>query len=191
MNWILTGESLGKLLDCFDADHNRAGEKYEDLRRALIRFFEGRGIFFSEECADEVFNRVARRLVEGVEIRNLNAYCYEVARLVLLERIKSRENKRAPLEENLSDESAIDSGEDLEEKERRLKCLDTCLEQLPPESRALIIEYYQDDRRNRINRRRSMAERLGVRRDALANRVQRLRSKLEQCIMDCLKKEAV
>src|SRR5262245_47359441 len=191
MNWVLTEESLGKLLDCFDADHNLAGEKYEDLRRALSRFFEGRGIFFHEECTDEVFDRVARRLVEGVEIRNIYSYCYEVARLVLLERIKSRESRNISIEANISNLSATDIGDDLAEKERRLRCLDACLQQLPPESRLLITEYYQDDRRNRITRRQSMADRLGIRRDALANRAQRLRSKLEQCIVKCLKKDAV
>jgi RNA polymerase sigma factor (sigma-70 family) len=191
MNWVLTEESLGKLLDCFDADHNLAGEKYEDLRRALSRFFEGRGIFFSEECADEVFDRVARRLVEGVEIKNIYSYCYEVARLLLLERIKSHEYKNISLDENHSNRSSIDRSDEQKEKEGKLNCLDRCLLQIPPESRILIMEYYQDDRRDRIKRRQSMADRLGIRRDALANRVQRIRGKLEQCIVKCLKKEAV
>jgi RNA polymerase sigma factor (sigma-70 family) len=188
MNRSITGDSLKKLLDCFDTDHDRAGEKYEDLRRALIRFYNGRGIFFAEECADEVFDRVSRRLLEGVEIKNIYSYCYEVARLILLERLKSRENKRVPLEESVLVESMINQDDDAAEKERMLQCLDRCLQQLPPESRTLIIEYYQDSQRDRIDRRKALAKRLGLRRDALANRAQRLREKLEQCILECLKK---
>jgi RNA polymerase sigma factor (sigma-70 family) len=188
MSRSITGDSLKKLLDCFDADHDRAGEKYEDLRRALIRFYNGRGIFFAEECADEVFDRVSRRLTEGVEIKNIYSYCYEVARLILLERLKSRENRRVPLEETVLVESMINQDDDAVEKERMLQCLDRCLQQLPPESRALIIEYYQDSQRDRIDRRKALAKRLGLRRDALANRAQRLREKLEQCILECLKK---
>jgi len=186
MNRSLTGDSLRKLLDCFDADHDRAGEKYEELRRALIRFYNGRGIFFAEECADEVFDRVSRRLLEGVEIKNIYSYCYEVARLILLEKLKSHDKKRVPLEPEMR--SMINHEDDSTEKERMLQCLDRCLQQLPPESRSLIIEYYQDYKRDRIDRRKALARRLGLRRDALANRAQRLREKLEQCILDCLKK---
>jgi RNA polymerase sigma factor (sigma-70 family) len=188
MDRSITGDSLKKLLDCFDADHDLAGEKYEELRRALIRFYNGRGIFFAEECADEVFDRVSRRLLEGVEIKNIYSYCYEVARLILLERLKSKDNRRVPFEESVPVDSILDHNDDSTEKERMLQCLDRCLQQLPPESRALIIEYYQDSQRDRIDRRKALAKRLGLRRDALANRAQRLREKLEHCIRDCLKK---
>jgi hypothetical protein len=55
----LTANAFAKLLDCLSADRERAGEKYEDLRRTLIRFFEWRGAPFPEEHADETFNRIA------------------------------------------------------------------------------------------------------------------------------------
>src|SRR6516164_2606740 len=94
----LTAESFAKLLACFDLDRDRAGEKYEDLRRTLIRFFEWRGAPLPEEHADESFNRVARKRAEGLEIRNVRGYCYEVARLVCLEAFKGPDSKREPLE---------------------------------------------------------------------------------------------
>src|SRR5437870_12644858 len=94
----LTSEAFAKFLACLDADGQRAGEKYEDLRRTLIRFFEWRGAPFPEEHADETFNRVARKLGEGVQIKNVGGYCYEVARLVHLEALKGPDAKRAPLE---------------------------------------------------------------------------------------------
>ena len=75
----LTSEAFTKLLARLDPDRERAGEKYEDLRRTLIKFFEWRGAPFPEEQTDETFNRVARKLDEGIEIKNIGGYCYEVA----------------------------------------------------------------------------------------------------------------
>jgi hypothetical protein len=57
---------------------------------------------------------------------------------------------------------------------------------LPIESCELITEYYRDEKRGRIDHRKALAERLGLRRDALANRAQRVRDKLEQCVANCL-----
>jgi hypothetical protein len=37
-DWTLTAEAFEKLIDCLDADRENAGEKYEDLRRALVRY---------------------------------------------------------------------------------------------------------------------------------------------------------
>ena len=45
----LTEQTLAKLLDVLDADRDLAGERYEDLRRTLVRFFEWRGAPFPEE----------------------------------------------------------------------------------------------------------------------------------------------
>jgi len=42
----LTTDTFARLLHCLDADRELAGEKYEDLRRLLIRFFEWRGAPF-------------------------------------------------------------------------------------------------------------------------------------------------
>jgi DNA-directed RNA polymerase specialized sigma24 family protein len=186
----LTADTFTRLLNCLDADRQRAGEKYEDLRRTLIRFFEWRGAPYPEEHADEAFNRIARKLDEGIEIKNLSAYSYEVARLVFLETTKGADSKRLSLESikvepvvsNLTDEAA--------EKELRLMCLEDCLRTLPGESADLILEYYRYEKQGQVERRRALADRFGVRRDALANRVQRLRDKLQHCVSVCLKKKS-
>ncbi len=186
----LTAKAFTKLLDRLGEDREQAGEKYEDLRRTLTRFFEWRGAPFPEEHTDESFNRVARKLDEGIEIKNIGGYCYEVARLVYLEALKGHESRRAPLEEIKLETSAPDTAEETAEKEQRLTCLDDCLHILPIESRELITEYYRDEKRERIDHRKALAERLGLRRDALANRAQRVRDKLEQCVIRCLKKKS-
>ena len=184
----LTADSFTKLLASLDPDRERAGEKYEDLRRTLIRFFEWRGAPFPEEHADESFNRVARKLGEGLEVRNIGGYCYKVARLVFLETTKRHDAKLASLESVKFELTAPKTDETLE-KEVCLACLEDCLSGLPGQSAELILEYYRYEKRSQIDRRRALAERLGLRRDALANRAQRLRDKLAQCVSGCFRKK--
>ncbi len=185
----LTAQAFIRLLERLGDDEDQAAKKYEDLRHTLIRSFEWRGAPFPEEHADETFNRLARKLDEGVEIRNIAVYSYEVARLVWLETLKGYHNRREPLDEIEHEPIAPDTSGEVAEKEARLNCLDDCLDALPGENRDLIMEYYVDEKHGRIDRRRDLAERLGLRRDALANRAQRLRDKLEQCVTRCLRKK--
>jgi len=185
----LTSEAFTKLLARLDPDRERAGEKYEDLRRTLIKFFEWRGAPFPEDHADETLNRVARKLDEGVEVKNVGGYCYEVARRVCLEVRRGNDSRRDPLETDPHNTASADAADSALERELLLGCLEECLSRLPDESRALIVEYYQNEKRNRIGRRKVLAEALGLRREALANRAQRLRDKLEQCVTRCFNKK--
>jgi hypothetical protein len=52
----------------------------------------------------------------------------------------------------------------------------------------LITDYYKDEKRQKINNRLSLAERLGIPLNALRSRAQRVREKLEQCVMQCCAK---
>ena len=189
MELALTADAFAKLLDRLDEYRERAAEKYEDLRRTLTRFFEWRAAPFPDEHTDETFNRVARKLNEGIKIRNIGGYCYEVARLVFLETTKGHDSKRASLE-SIRLQAAEDSADELAEKELRLGCLEDCLRGLPSDKAELIQEYYRYEKRAQIDRRRALAERFGLRRDALANRAQRLRDNLQQCVSECLRKKS-
>ena len=166
-------------------DHERAGEAYEEQRQMLVKFFECRGVVFADELADEVFNRVARRLAEGEAIENLPGYCFSVARFILLEHSRSPEQRRM----NWEDLPPLAAPED-EEENARLACLRSWLQALPADSRVLLIEYYQDAKRAKIDVRQTMATRLGITRNALTNRMVRLRAQLEQCITRCVKTNA-
>src|SRR5437879_2079506 len=119
----LTADIFAKLLARLDPNRERAGERYEDLRRTLTRFFEWRCAPFPEEQTDEVFNRVARRLGEGIEVRNVSSYCYEVARLVCLEALKGKDSKRASFDPDNHDTAVVDRGDEAREREIRLACL--------------------------------------------------------------------
>src|SRR5262249_39699376 len=61
-DWELTPEAFSKLLAELSPDPEVAGEKYEELRGQLIKFFEWRGSFFPDQRADETLNRVARKI---------------------------------------------------------------------------------------------------------------------------------
>jgi DNA-directed RNA polymerase specialized sigma24 family protein len=190
MGAALTSETFAKLLDFMDADRERAGEKYEDLRRTLIRFFEWRSAPFPEEHTDEVLNRIAKKLDEGVDVRNIRGYCYEVARLVFLEALKSHDLNGAPLDSIELEAGVADNMDEATDKELRLTCLDECLRGLSGQGGDLILEYYRYTDRAQIDQRKALAKRFGLRRDALANRAQRLRNKLEQCLSGCLKRNS-
>jgi DNA-directed RNA polymerase specialized sigma24 family protein len=181
----VTAEAFGRLLDALDSDRHRAGERYEELRRTLVRFFEWRGAPFPEEHADETFDRVSRKLGPSLEIANIGGYCYEVARFVCLEALKGRDSRSVSID-SVGMPAIVAPALEPTEPASRLACLERCLGALPRENRALILEYYRDQGRVRIDRRKAMAERLGVPRETLANRAQRVRDRLEQCVSECL-----
>ena len=53
------------------------------------------------------------------------------------------------------------------------------------DARTLILEYYQDQRRQKINRRVRLATQLGLSANALRSRAQRVRDGLERCVRAC------
>jgi RNA polymerase sigma factor (sigma-70 family) len=184
--WTLSAEALARFLACLDPDSDRAGEKYESLRLTLMKFFDWRGAHFPEELADETINRVIRKIDEGQILRDIPTYCHGVARLILLEKLKGPESRRADFEE--LPPAALVAPEP-EEKDERQDCFDQCLKELPVESRQLILQYYGEEKREKINRRLAMAERLSVPLNALRSRAQRIRNRLEECVNGCLKKK--
>ena len=185
--WEPDAAAFAQLLACFDTQTDEAGAKYEDMRRALVRFFEGRGMICSEELADAVFDRVARKLEGGERIINIYGYCKQVARYILLEALRRPENRLEALEETGGETVAAPSLVEGFEKEVCARCLDDCLGRLPMGGRSLIVEYYSDQR-DPIEHHKEMAARLGLKREALANRAQRLRDKLKRCLIECTAK---
>ncbi len=188
MRWSLTKQAFDTLLRALDPHPERAGEVYLQIRRNLVRFFEGRGCPLAEDHADEVINRVARKLEAGAEIRDFNSYVYGVARMLMLEILKEREKEQRAINELPALQLVRPDVDEIEEKERRLACLARCLEKLPIESRELIVQYYQGDGRAKIENRQRLAEQLNVPLQALRSRAVRLREKLESCLISCQKR---
>jgi DNA-directed RNA polymerase specialized sigma24 family protein len=184
--WTLNKEALAKFLLCLDSDSDHAGAKYESLRLMLIKFFDWRGALFPEECADETINRIIRKIDEGDPIRDIPTYCYGVARLVFLEKLKSPESRRVDFEE-LSPATLVAPGP--EERDEKLECFERCLKELPLESQQLILQYYSNERREKIDGRQALARRMGIPLNALRSRAQRIRNRLEGCVEGCLGKK--
>lgn len=180
--WALTKGAFDKLLACLAPEPELAGERYEELRRMLLKIFEWRGALFPEDCADETLNRVARRIDEGVEIRDIGGYCYGVARLVLLETAKAPDARRVPLDDLMMPAPPVEGAEEKVE----IQCFEECLRELSADSREVIVQYYCEEKRAKINHRKQLAETLGIPLNALRSRAQRTRDKLEQCIIKCL-----
>ena len=185
----LTPDAFGKLLLSFDPDWNRAGEKYEQVRRGLVYFFQCRGGTFPEDHADETLNRVACKLARGEEIRDPYTFVYGVARMILLEVFKQREKERLALVNAFESERPAAEVRETEEHESKMECLRHCLEKLPPETRNFITRYYQGLKRSKIENRRLLASQLQIPLNALRLRARRIREKLETCMDQCLRKQ--
>jgi DNA-directed RNA polymerase specialized sigma24 family protein len=187
-DWILTQDGFDQLLSAFAADREVAGQRYETLRRKLAEFFEARGSDAPPDHADETMNRVARRLVEGEQIQDLNAYFYGVARLIWLENLRARERDPTPLDLAPTQIAANNAELEVErqQREHRLSCLENCLARLSAANRTLIIEYYQEEKGLKIERRKQQAERLNTTLNGLRLRASRIRLELTHCVHSCV-----
>ena len=175
-NWVLTPESFDGLLAWLDADRNLAGQKYEEIRRRLIKLFTCRCCPDAEDLADETINRVTKRLPEieaeftGDQIR----YFYGVANKVHLESLRRKPPIPPPAPP--ADDELNDS----------IECLEKCIAELPADHRLLVLEYYQEDKRAKIDHRKRLAAQLGIAANALRIRAYRIRASLEGCLRECL-----
>ena len=182
--WSLTATAFDKLLNSFSTNRDEAGAQYEIIRHKLVRFFEWRSIESPDDYADETINRVARRIDEGEQIGNLKSYFYGVARIVSLEAVKNRDRAAVSLDD--APQSLRQEATEPVDPDTRVLCLDHCLDLLTDDNRKLIVDYYQEERRAKIELRLELAERLQIPLNALRIRAHRIRVSLEKCITQCL-----
>jgi RNA polymerase sigma factor (sigma-70 family) len=179
----ITQEGFDRFLSRLNEDRELAGQEYERVRGRLILYFQCRDIVRAEDCADEAINRVILKLESGLQIRDLITYVFGVARMVLLETSRSQSRHQEIEEEHMV--SAAISGED-DESQRQMECLRRCLKNLPAEDRDLITQYYQEQKRAKINLRQELGQRLGIDLNALRVRAYRLRNTLQKCVRKCV-----
>jgi DNA-directed RNA polymerase specialized sigma24 family protein len=178
----MTEAGFKKLLSLLSEDEERAGELYLHMHGKLIRYFTWHACAHPEDLADEALDRVSRKLEDGERVEQAISYILGVARRVLLEQRRSLLTAA-----RLPDDRTLAGPEADEADEAVMGCLDGCLNKLPPESRALLIEYYSPEASARAWVRQGIADRLGLSLNALRNRVLRLRRNLETCIAECQK----
>lgn len=175
--WALTKEGFDKLLDWLDTDRERAGTTYENIRLRLIRIFARRGCGEAEDLADETINRVTSKIeqVSAQYVGNPAFYFYGVAHKVHLEYVRIQ-HKRLP-------DPPIESVPD---DDTYYECLDRCMQLLPADSRNLVLRYYRDDEKAKIDNRKELADDLGIAVNALRIRAHRIRLILQKCIQSCV-----
>jgi hypothetical protein len=140
-------------------------EKYSALRRRLISMFRRRGVPDPEFLADRALFILFGRIVEGVPMTaGIEAYCYGIARFVLLEQAREHytgelyDNIPAPVGEGLPSRLSLADAPIL---------LDQCAAAVTPEELALWRRYHYDDRR-------ALARELRITENALRIRVHRI-----------------
>ena len=175
--WVLSQESFDALLDWLAPDREQAGQKYEEIRTRLIKVFTCRGCYEPEDLTDETINRVIKRLheIQGHFKGDQAKYFYGVANKVHLEYL--RRKRLQPVEVPEADSNRI---------EIEFKCLEHCLDHLTAENRYLVLQYYQLERKARIDRRKQLAKELGIKVNALRIRAHRIRAGLQACVEECL-----
>jgi DNA-directed RNA polymerase specialized sigma24 family protein len=182
-NWVLTQETFDALLSWLDSDREQAGQKYEDIRRKLVKIFTSRGCPVAEDLADETINRVAKKLKEIVDgyVGNPALYFYGVANNVHLEFVRKKPAPPPPPPPPKSSD----------ELERESECLELCMQQLSRQNRELVLAYYQEEKAAKIEYRKELAQRLDIALNALRIRAFRLRASLRECVFECLNQREI
>ena len=192
-NWTPTENSFQQFLHWLEEGVDSNGEKYLEMRRRLVAYFDRKNCLSADELADETLARVAQKLQEKGEITDLSPahYCYVTAKFVFLEYIRGGKRNQVSLEEisaaGLTDLEANPSFPDSDSanQEQMLICLDRCLKKLSSSDSELILEYYQGEQQEKIQRRRQLSEKLGLSANALSIRACRIRGKVETCLKEC------
>jgi RNA polymerase sigma factor (sigma-70 family) len=180
----ITKEGFDIFLSRLNQDREQAGQEYERVRSRLILYFQCRDIVQAEDCADEAINRVILKLETGHQIRDLATYIFGVARLVMLETHRSQLRHQEIGDEHMGSPRPSDEDDELQ---RHMDCLRRCLQSLPADDRDLITQYYQEQKRAKINLRQELAQRFEIDLNALRVRAYRLRNSLQKCVRKCLR----
>jgi RNA polymerase sigma factor (sigma-70 family) len=175
-------ERFAEFLLWLNPDPEVAADIYIDIRDSIVRIFSWRHCADPEGMADEVFDRVCRKVPELKQTfeGDPRFFCYAVANNMVREY-----QKKTKLHVPIDDIDVIcDAREELSEDggELREDYLSECLQKLPKEKREMILDYYAKEKHAKIVHREQMARALGISVQALRVRVLRVRLTLEKCI---------
>lgn len=173
-----TPEEFEKLLAWLHSDPEEAGRIFNHINDRLIKLFASRGCVDAEALADEVTNRVAVRIDKVRETYDDPIRCF----IGFVEHVYREYHRERQKMESLIEPKPRPS----EELEREDRCLEKCLESLAQPQRRLFVNYFQGEKRARINRRKELAIEFVLTQNALRIRAFHLRKELHQCITLCL-----
>ena len=195
----MTKETEAKFLRLLGGDAAQAWERINNIREKLIRFFARRNSSDSEILTDETILRALHAIDEGKELTcQIETFLFAIAKLVALEDHRLRRKMPVPLDDlPVGNEPYVGSPDDkpplaVWEQERYHECLQQCLQTLEPLQRHILILFYEgSEEGEQKERRKEIAERLGINAEALGQRIGRLRKKLEVCIKLCVEEHGV
>src|SRR5688572_12851106 len=174
-SYDLGQKQFDALLDFLSPIPEEAGQKYEQIRRGLIRFFQVKGCVDPQGLADETINRGAVKLHTFDTSKPVQPFSYFYGFAVNI----LKENQR-----RLAREAAATAGKtgfrpDVFQEDRDdtlQEYLERCLEELPGDEKSLVMEYYSLDRIEKVMLRHQICERLKCKPSALYTRISRIRS---------------
>ena len=177
------------LLKKLDPDWERAGQKYELLRKKLIFFFNYNNCPHPEDCADEVFDRIGKRIAESEVIKkDLKNYAFGVAKNVLKEFFRNPEIAMSSdiIEAivNTKEKKRVNNNDDQDRQKKR--CMDQCLNGLPEADRNLLERYMSGMGRDRLKARKRLKSELAITIESLRLKKYRIKKRLMECYNDCL-----
>lgn len=182
----ITQENFEKLLTWLDKDRNRAAEKYKSIHQRLVQIFLARNAFSAEELADQTVDIVVKKIDSlSTEYQGDPAlYFYGVANKIFYEYLKK------PKTESLNEQTLqVENKEDEDNSYRQ--CMRKCLNNLLPEQREFVIEYFRYKKQAKINHHKEMAKRMNLDVNAMRTRVYRLKLDLERCVRKCVSKDSL
>ena len=175
-----TQDSFDALLSWLDRhDREAAGRTYESIRTGLVQILIAKGFSNAEDLADEVIERVTRRVPDiapTYEGRPAN-YFHGVLRNIIKEQWDVREIATDDFSFTVIKPEKTNEAYD---------CLKKCLTFLSQDKRELILDYYVYAGSEKIRGHNEIANELGISENALRIRAFRIRSTLEKCVYQCL-----
>jgi DNA-directed RNA polymerase specialized sigma24 family protein len=173
-DWPLTSAALAKFLAHLDPNPSAAEEKFAALHGRLAKYFELNRCTDPEHAADVTIDRGIRKIDQGATVPGIGAFLFGIARFVLKELRASM-----PAAQPLPPDIAAVESQDIFELELHVRCLDTCLVKLEPDSRDLFLLYYGEGTRE------SLPDRYNSTMNALRIRVFKVKKILHQCVNNC------
>jgi DNA-directed RNA polymerase specialized sigma24 family protein len=175
----ITAGSFATLLAALGDTPKEPGIHYERLRSKLIFFFSRRPLQFPEDLADEVLDRLAHRLSDGIEIASVPAFALGIARHVAQEQ-SSKKLHTQIVDESFGDNVPAQLATHSEEEE--IVRMERCLKTVPKAEARLLRDYYLAATGNPMQVRKNLADSLCISANTLRQRVFLARQSLRACM---------
>lgn len=173
-------ENFELLLSWLAPDRDRAGEKYEQIRRNLLDYFRRRDVSDPLTLTDEVILRVTRKVDQVAKdfVGDPSAYFLAVARRVL------SEWWRRPVETDLSEDiSVIPDSDARERKELMLQSMEQCWARLSTSEQDILWRYCVETPPLKLAQSRELLARdINMSLNALRVMAHRLKRRVKSCI---------